>query len=103
MRVRARRIRRAHTPASSALRCGFERTSDFFRAEALEAVSNLDVVEVLDADTALEAFADFADVVLEAPQRPDGSFVDLDAIADDTEAPRAVDDAAGNRAAGDEA
>ena len=39
---------------------------DALHDEDLDDVADLDVVEVLDADTALEPFAHFADVVLEA-------------------------------------
>src|SRR2546430_12050012 len=40
------------------------------------------VVEVLNADAALEALANLAHVVLEALERPDPPFVHLDAVAD---------------------
>ncbi len=73
-------------------RAGRKRARDLFLAVALDDVADLDVVEVLDADTALEAFADFLHVVLEATQRADGAVVDLDAVADDANAARAVDD-----------
>src|SRR4051812_17439467 len=86
--------RRAGLQRASGLLSGLEGARDFLGAEALESVADLDVVEVLDADTALEAFTDFLHIVLEATQRPNGAFVDLDAVADDAQAARAVDDAA---------
>src|SRR6478752_3082044 len=64
----------------SALRRRLERPRDFFRAVALDTVAHLDVVEVLDADTALEPFADLANVVLEPAQRGDGALEDLDRV-----------------------
>ena len=70
----------------SALRSRFERPRDFLGAIALDDVADLDVVEVLDADTALEPFAHFAHVVLEAAQRRDRAVVHLDAVADDADA-----------------
>src|ERR1700712_1925208 len=80
-----------------------QRPRDLLRAIALDHVADLDVVEVLDADTALEAFAHFLDVVLEAAQRPDGAVEYFHAVADDPDARLTVDDPAAHRAAGDEA
>ena len=70
-------------------------------AIALDDVADLDVVEVLDADTALEPFAHFAHVVLEALERRERAVEHLDAVANDAHAALAVDDAAADRAAGD--
>src|SRR3989454_9193849 len=63
-----------------------ERARDLLDAIRLDQVSHFDVVEVLDADAALEALADLAGVVLEPLQRRDGPFVHLDAVADDADA-----------------
>src|SRR5450830_1550544 len=49
---------------------------------AFEHVAHLDVVEVFDANSALESVAHFLDVVLEAAQRRDGSVVDLHPVAE---------------------
>src|SRR3954465_8409604 len=54
----------------------------FLGAVALDDVAALDVVEVLDADAAFEAFAHLAHVVLEALERREGAVEHLDAIAD---------------------
>ncbi len=83
-----------HCETSRCRRARRKRARDLFLGVALEDVADLDVVEVLDADTALEAFAHFLHVVLEAAQRADDSVVDLDAIANDTHATSAVDDSA---------
>src|SRR5215207_4042343 len=65
-------------------RCGrLERSRDLLLAIALDDVAHLDVVEVLDADTALETFAHFLHIVLEAAQRADGTFVNLGTVAND--------------------
>src|SRR5688572_22056115 len=87
-------------PGTSGRRAA-EGSGHFFRAIGLDDVTDLQVVEVLDADTALEAFAHFADVVLEALQRGDRAVVDLDAIADETHAALPVDHAAAYHAASD--
>src|SRR5947207_2100311 len=69
---------------------------------ALEDVADFDVVEVLDADAALESFAHFLHVVLEASERSDSSVVDFHAVADDSNASLSIDDAASHRAPGDD-
>jgi hypothetical protein len=43
-----------------------QRPCDFLDLEELQLIAFLDVVVVLELDTALEAFLDFLDVVLEA-------------------------------------
>src|SRR5262249_54004008 len=58
--------RSAPRAAGGALRRRLERPLDLFHAERLDPVTDLQVVEVLDADAALEPFADLAHVVLEA-------------------------------------
>src|SRR6185312_17544064 len=70
---------------------------------ALENVADLDVVEVLDADAALEPVLHFLHVVLEAPQGPDDAVVHFDAVANDANATLTVDQAAPHVAAGDRA
>src|SRR5439155_27262909 len=52
-----------------------------FHREHLDDVADLDVVELLEADPALESGLHLAHVVLEAAQRPDLAFVDDDVIA----------------------
>src|SRR2546422_1250911 len=59
-----------------------ERARHLFDAVGLDQVADLHVVEVLNADAALEALANLAHVVLEALERPDRPFVHLDAVAD---------------------
>src|SRR5438094_4284441 len=63
------------------------------RTVALDHVADLDVIEVLDADSALEALAYFAHVFLESPKRRYRAVIDLDSIADHANAPLTVDDA----------
>src|SRR5688572_31425115 len=63
----------------------------------------LEVIEVLDRDTALEALTHLAHVVLEALERGDVSLVDLDGVAHDAHARLPVDDPAADDAAGDRA
>src|SRR5688572_8318108 len=78
-----------------------ERPRHFFLAEAFDHVADLDVVEVLDADTTLVSLLHFFHVVLEAAQGGDGTGVDLDAIADHADASLTSDDAVAHAAAGD--
>src|SRR3982751_3210997 len=80
-----------------------EGARDLLGAIALDDVADLEVVEVLDADAALESFAHLAHVFLEATERRDGAVVDLHAITDDARTTLAVDDAAAHGAAGDRA
>src|SRR3954466_16073905 len=80
-----------------------EGARDLLGAIALDDVADLEVVEVLDADAALEPFAHLAHVFLEATERRDRAVVDLHAIADDARTTLAVDDAAAHVAAGDRA
>src|SRR5215203_3878352 len=71
--------------------------------EELEDVALLDIVEVLDADPALEALADRADVVLEAPERGDVPLVDHGPVAHHAHAVVAEDLTSGHVAASDRA
>src|SRR5206468_2436358 len=82
---------------------GFERTRHLFGAVALDHVPNLEVIVILDAKAALESFTHFAHVVLEALERRERPVEYLDAVADDADAPLAIDHAAANRAARDRA
>src|SRR5919204_6573876 len=73
--------------------------------EHLDDVPDLDVVEPLEADAALEPGLHLADIVLEAAQRSDPAFVDHDIVAHE---PRlrvagARDAALGDHAPGDRA
>src|SRR5687767_2244219 len=70
---------------------------------ALEHIPNLQIFEVLDANTALESFADFLHVVLEPAQRRDVAVVDLDGIAYHADSTLAIDDSTAHGAARDDA
>src|SRR5688500_3488249 len=80
-----------------------QRARDLLLPVALEHIPNLQIVEVLDPDAALEPFAHFLDVVLEAAQRGDVAVVDLDGVANHPHAALAIYYAAANRAAGNDA
>src|SRR3712207_5180098 len=73
---------------------------DFDDLEELQNVAFLDVVEVLDADAALEALADRAGVVAEALEGAYVALVDHRAVAHQADAVVAEDLAAGDHAAG---
>src|SRR3954451_19269079 len=91
--------RLADGPAGA--RAGGKRPFDLFHPERLDPVAHLEVVEVLDADAALEPLAHLADIVLEALEAGEGAGVHGDAIPDDPGLGRALDDAVPHRAAGD--
>src|SRR5687767_7567429 len=78
-----------------------ERARDRLDLEALDDVADLHVVEVHDADAALEAFADLAGVVLEALERRDLSGVDDRPVADQPHLRLPIDGALGDVAPGD--
>src|SRR6185312_1282976 len=80
-----------------------QRPRDLLDAIRLDQVAYFDVVEILDADAALEPFADFAHVVLEALERRQRAVVGFDAVANHADAPRARDDPAAHEAARDRA
>src|SRR5664279_746038 len=80
-----------------------QRARDLLRAITLDAVADLQVVEVLDPDAALEALADLLRIVLEAAQGADDPIVHLHGVAHDANAARAIDHAAAHHAAGDDA
>src|SRR4051812_29785789 len=96
-------IPRVHHLASGRRDGRLERPGDVLRAIALDDVTLLHVIEVLDLDTALEALAHFPHVVLEALERRDRAVEDLDAVADDPHAALTIDHAAADRAARDRA
>src|SRR5687768_4453902 len=95
------RIASATRSARRLLATGRERSGHLFRAVTLDDVVDLDVVEVLDTDTALEAFLHLAHVVLEPLERRDDALVHLDALAHHAHARLAVDHPAAHHAAGD--
>src|SRR6185503_20064736 len=64
-------------------------------------IGDLYVVKVLEADTAFEAFTNFRNIVLEAAHRGNVSFPGHHAIANQTRARVAADDAVDDHAAGD--
>nr|AAG49549.1 unknown [Myxococcus xanthus DK 1622] len=67
----------------------------------LDDVTGLEVVEALDADTALEALRDFLDVVLEAPQRRHLPGEQLLVLAHEADDGAALHDAIQHRRTGD--
>src|SRR6188768_667484 len=84
-------------------RGGIECARDGLRAITLDDVADLEVVEVLDAKTALESFAHFANVVFEPLERRERAVEDLDAISHDAHASLTIDHAAADRTTGDRA
>jgi len=66
----------------------------------LDLVADLDVVEILEADTALETFADFGGIVFESTQRRDVAFPRDYPVANKTRARVALDNAVDHHAAG---
>src|SRR5512142_37474 len=97
---RARRVDSRLPCPGSGCCCRFERARDFLGAIALDDVADLDVVEVLDANAALETFAH---LVLKALERGNRAVEHLHAVADDTDTALPVDHAAPHRAAGNRA
>src|SRR3954469_10744639 len=61
---------------------GLERALHLFHAVRLDPVAHLEIVEVLDPDTALEALAHLADVVLEALEAGEIARIDHRPVAD---------------------
>src|SRR5581483_7724749 len=84
-------------------RSGREGSSPLLCPVALDNVTDLEVVEILDANAALEPGPDFLHVILEAPQRPDAPRVDLGAVPDHAHATFAIDDPGPHRAPGNDA
>src|SRR6266850_240985 len=80
---------------------GAEEPGDLLDAIGLDEVADLDVVEILDADAALEALAHFAYVFFEPLERRERAVVHLDAVADDPHAAGAGDHAALHEASRD--
>src|SRR5688572_4497476 len=77
---------------------GGERPLHLFHAVRLDPVADLKVVEVLDADAALETLTHLANVVLEPLQARERSGVDLDPIAGNPRLRGALDGARADRA-----
>src|SRR5262249_33918718 len=73
---------------------------DAFGHKGLNHVAFLDVVKVADGDTAFHAVADFAGIVFEAFERRDFSFINLHAVAHQTNIGVALDDAIEHIASG---
>src|SRR5690349_1687243 len=104
-----------HTPppfVRSALTVSAERTNahrrplhagDFALFEGLDEVAGLEVLEVGEADTALEALADLAGIFLEPAQRGDRALPDDDAVAQEAHLRATGDDPRAHVAAGDRA
>src|SRR5689334_2106937 len=76
-------VHRAVSHLRSARRLRLQRAGDFLGAVALDDVADFDVVEVLDGDTAFVPLLHFANVVLEAAKRSDGTVVHFHAVAHD--------------------
>src|SRR4051812_22729766 len=53
-----------------------KRPLDLFHPERLDAITDLEIIEVLDTDSALETLADLADVILEAFETGQGAGID---------------------------
>src|SRR5258708_34012290 len=76
------------------------RRGDLFDHVALDLIADLDVVEILQTDTALKAFAYFRGVVLESPQRRNVAFPDYHRVANQAGARIALHDAVAHHAPG---
>src|SRR6266567_3088658 len=76
------------------------RPLDLTGLERLDDVAFLDVIEAVEQDSALEAFGDFARIILEPLELGDRRLVDDRPVADDTCLRGAADDAARDHAAG---
>src|SRR5512132_2810070 len=86
-------MRRSNRSSATSIDVSLQLSGDLSDLVRLDDVAFLDVVEVLDPDTALEPLAHLADVVLEAAERADPAVVRDDAVADDA-GPRVADDRA---------
>src|ERR1700722_19039190 len=84
--------------ASTSTRSG---TRDLSLIERLDDVPLAEILVVGQADTALEALMDLADVLLEPLERRDGALPDDDAISEETDLRTACDDAVPDVATGD--
>ena len=78
-----------------------ELPGDLLLGVAFDDVADLDVVEILDVETAVHAGGDFLDVVLVTLQGAESARVDHDAIADDADLRVTGDLAVQNHTAGD--
>src|SRR6266498_10193 len=91
---------RGRAPVAAHLEVG---ALDLTRLVGLEDVAFLHVVEVVEQDSALEAFLDLAHVVLEPLEAADRRLVDGGALPDDADLGITPDDPASHVAAGDDA
>src|SRR5262245_13468968 len=96
-------IRRSNRSSATSIRRRLQLPGDLAHLVRLDDVAFLDVVEVLDADSALEPLGHLANVVLESAQRRDPSVVDDDPVADHAGARVAEDRAPHDVAACDDA
>src|SRR6202790_2861197 len=80
---------------------GEELSGDLLGDEGFQDIALFDVAEVVESDAAFHAALDFADVVLEAPQRADFAGVDHDVIAQHAHFARASQGAVLDNASGD--
>src|SRR5262249_41189931 len=97
---------RAGVPARAYLftaRSGCQLALDLPRLVALEHVALVQILEVLEHDSALEAVRDLARVVVEAPQARDRRVEDDGAVAHDAHTRTARDLALSDEGAGDRA
>src|SRR6266542_554479 len=76
-----------------------ERSGDLFDFVTLDDVARLHVAVALEHDAALHPVLDVADVVFEAAQPANFSIQDLDRVAHESNAPRALDRSLGYHAA----
>src|SRR5262245_46971254 len=65
----------------SAMSGASRRDRDALHREDFDDIADLDVIELLEPDAALEPALHFADIVLEAAQRSDLALVDHDVVA----------------------
>ena len=77
-----------------------ERAGNFLDLERFDHIAFANIVIVFDGHAALKAVADFADIVLEAPERPELTLIDDHVIAQQTASGIAADDAIHDTATG---
>src|SRR5688572_18584128 len=75
----------------------------FLDLVAFDDVPDFDVLELLDADAALEALANLGNIVLEVPERGDLALVNDTVVAQQADIGRSRDDAIDDHATGDRA
>src|SRR5204863_1958666 len=74
---------------------------EFLGCEGFDEVADLDILVTGEVDAALDALADFADIVLEALERGDLTLPEFGAFAEEANLGVAADEAIGDAAAGD--